>query len=492
MAAPALRRTAKSTPGGSTNQSWSPNSGSATKGELSDQGWTPNSGQASEGEPRSLAPMLASEHAQQPQPASNLMLMQDQTTQTGPQHQSVTSPVDQPQEAPVQYQPPGNDPIPLATETGSKYQPIRNGISGTTLAQCLSSVEGHTSRNIAAETMTPRCQPLPSCTTLPRHVDKLEADAASGLSAHSRLQTNANVLPVACAGQQFTHGEARLQQWSNRNSQRAHVHAQCVNGGVAHDHEVHPKQPTDQDAVEAVPRQRDCVTQAAADSEILLPITASSDRASTAAPADDEPSLFGREEAPRLDEEFLPMVQHGHVGQHQGSSRRHARTATTEIQVRTPASTTCHPPCHRAARSFLPSFRVSMEGSCAQPLAPLFFGRPFVIATESNCAHFLEARLDLFCPKTGRHSGPWFSLNATLLPVFSNSRKSAAEQKQSRVRKVATLAQSGERGRALAAARNAPPVPVTQQIVQEIQESLLYQSGPCCCCADPSFVSHHP
>ena len=340
--------------------------------------------------------------------------------------------------------------------------------------------------------MTPRCQPLPSCTTLPRHVDKLEADAASGLSAHSRLQTNANVLPVACAGQQFTHGEARLQQWSNRNSQRAHVHAQCVNGGVAHDHEVHPKQPTDQDAVEAVPRQRDCVTQAAADSEILLPITASSDRASTAAPADDEPSLFGREEAPRLDEEFLPMVQHGHVGQHQGSSRRHARTATTEIQVRTPASTTCHPPCHRAARSFLPSFRVSMEGSCAQPLAPLFFGRPFVIATESNCAHFLEARLDLFCPKTGRHSGPWFSLNATLLPVFSNSRKSAAEQKQSRVRKVATLAQSGERGRALAAARNAPPVPVTQQIVQEIQESLLYQSGPCCCCADPSFVSHHP
>ena len=34
---------------------------------------------------------------------------------------------------------------------------------------------------------------------------------------------------------------------------------------------------------------------------------------------------------------------------------------------------------------------------------------------------------------------------------------------------MATLARSGERGRALAAARNAPPVPVTEQVVQEIK-----------------------
>ena len=51
--------------------------------------------------------------------------------------------------------------------------------------------------------------------------------------------------------------------------------------------------------------------------------------------------------------------------------------------------------------------------------------------------------------KTGLLSGPRFVLFATL-PVFSTSRNSAAEQKQSRVRKVATLAPSGERGRALA------------------------------------------
>ena len=47
---------------------------------------------------------------------------------------------------------------------------------------------------------------------------------------------------------------------------------------------------------------------------------------------------------------------------------------------------------------------------------------------------------------------------------------------QSRVRKVATLARTGEKGRALAAARNAPPVPVTEPIVQEIKS--LYPADP--------------
>ena len=51
-------------------------------------------------------------------------------------------------------------------------------------------------------------------------------------------------------------------------------------------------------------------------------------------------------------------------------------------------------------------------------------------------------------------------------PLSSFSRKSAAEQKQSRVRS----------GRALAAARYAPPVPVTHQIVQEIKS--LYPADP--------------
>ena len=58
---------------------------------------------------------------------------------------------------------------------------------------------------------------------------------------------------------------------------------------------------------------------------------------------------------------------------------------------------------------------------------------------------------------TSQPCGPRFVPNAT-----------AAEHKQYRVRKVATLARSGERSRALAAARSAPPVRQSQsQFVQE-------------------------
>ena len=71
------------------------------------------------------------------------------------------------------------------------------------------------------------------------------------------------------------------------------------------DHEVHLKQPTDQDSDEAVARQRDCITQASADSGIILSLTASFDQASTAVLADDEPAMFGREEVLRFDEELM-------------------------------------------------------------------------------------------------------------------------------------------------------------------------------------------
>ena len=88
--------------------------------------------------------------------------------------------------------------------------------------------------------------------------------------------------------------------------------------------------------------------------------------------------------------------------------------------------------------------------------------------SDANCACFLETRLDLFW------SEDWPALWALVraechVAAFSPTRaRTEAEQTQARVRKVATLARAGEKGRALAAARNAPPVPVTRDIVQEI------------------------
>ena len=61
-------------------------------------------------------------------------------------------------------------------------------------------------------------------------------------------------------------------------------------------------------------------------------------------------------------------------------------------------------------------------------------------------------------------------------PVQNSVRRTEKQKTQSRIRKVATLARAGEKGRALAAARNAPPVPVTEQIVQEIKS--LYPVDP--------------
>ena len=106
----------------------------------------------------------------------------------------------------------------------------------------------------------------------------------------------------------------------------------------------------------------------------------------------------------------------------------------------------------------------------------LLLGRPAVNATESSCAQFLDARLELFWAEDW--SALWAMVRAEcdVAPVQNSVRRTEKQQIQSRIRKVATLARAGEKGRALAAARNAPQVPVTEQIVQEIKS--LYPVDP--------------
>ena len=225
--------------------------------------------------------------------------------------------------------------------------------------------------------MTPRCQPLSvrDIATPRRQVGgRCRKWAASCL-----------------CGQQFGHGEARLQQWSNRTSQRAYDHAQCVNGGVAHDHELHPKQPTDQDAVEYVTRQRDCVTQAAADSQILLPTTASSDQASTAAPADDEPSLFGREEALRLDEEIINFQRFDSIKEIRGTTDVHPlpRFRFAFQQTR-----------HAILRAIV---YPGPSSPASESAWKVLLGRPAINASESNCASASDpSGVVLACPEQTR------------------------------------------------------------------------------------------
>ena len=76
-----------------------------------------------------------------------------------------------------------------------------------------------------------------------------------------------------------------------------------------------------------------------------------------------------------------------------------------------------------------------------------------------------------------------------IAPVQDATRRTATQQKQSRVRKVATPTRSGETGRALAAARNAPPVPVAEQNVQEIKSLYPADPEPPSSCAQPQCAS---
>ena len=91
----------------------------------------------------------------------------------------------------------------------------------------------------------------------------------------------------------------------------------------------------------------------------------------------------------------------------------------------------------------------------------LLLGRDAVNAFESNCAHFLDARLELFWAEDWSALWAISRAECDVAPVQNTTRRTDKQQMQSRVRKVAALACTGEKGRALAASGNAPPVPVT-------------------------------
>ena len=277
-------------------------------------------------------------------------------------------------------------------------------------------------------------------------------------------------------GIRFTHGEARLQQWGNRETNHRYVHAHCVNGGLGHDHELHPKLADDQEAVDAVTRQRDTITRKAADTEVPLPFAQDPDQAPTAAPPDDERDLFGREEALRMDEEIMDFQWFEHVTWDSIKDLR----GTTYVQPPTRFRFALQQAQDTILRAIIHNNPTSLASESAWKALVLsswlLLGRPAVNASESNCAHFLDARFELFWAEDW--SALWAMVRAEcdVPPVQNTTRRTDKQQMQSRVRKVASLARTGEEGRALAAARNAPRVPVTEQIVQEIKS--LYPADP--------------
>ena len=221
--------------------------------------------------------------------------------------------------------------------------------------------------------------------------------------------TNASVLPAACVVSNSAMVK-RLQQWSNRNSLRANVHSQRVHGGVAHDHELHQSNPRIRTQLKPL---HDNV-EAAADSEALLHFAPVSDQASTAAPSEDDQSWTSS-----------------------GSMRSRGTASKTSVAPRTFSHrqdlslhyTRRNMPFYVPSRTRTPPSLASEPSWKALVLSSWsLLGKPAVNASESNFAHFLEARLDLFWAEDSPALWAMVRAECDVAPVSSAKRKTSTEQ----------------------------------------------------------------
>ena len=109
--------------------------------------------------------------------------------------------------------------------------------------------------------------------------------------------------------------------------------------------------------------------------------------------------------------------------------------------------------------TLLTGIRTSMEGSCAQ-LTPL--GSTRCQRVREQLCSLLGCQTATLLARRLVSTLAMVRAECDVAPAQNATRWTATEQKRSRIRKVATPARAGEKGRALAAARNAPPVPVTE------------------------------
>ena len=217
-----------------------------SRAKSSNQGWSPNSGQAAQDESGSFVDVLVSEQGQHSS-LSGLTLSQQQNQQAGSETQSASS-MDQLQNGLVQYQPSGTNLEPPTANALGKYQPAGN--NETPLArEDLNSdaIVNAQLTHLISRDDAPQGQDAPNASDVPMDLQcmisplrdaRLVEDAASGASVLSLQQANASVPPALCA----EYDSLMVRHHSSSGETAKHyVHAHCVNGGIGHDHELHPK-----------------------------------------------------------------------------------------------------------------------------------------------------------------------------------------------------------------------------------------------------------
>ena len=422
-----------------------------SRAKSSTQGWSPNSGQAAEDESGSFVDVLVSEQGQQSS-SSGLTLPQQQNQQAGSQTQSSSS-MDQLQNGLVQYQPSGSNPEPPTANALGQYQPAGN--NETPLARDdLNSdviVNAQLTHLINRDDATqgqdaPHVSdvPMPDVPTVqdiatPRRIIG-EDDAANGASVHNQPQVNASGLPVTCV-EYDSHMVKRV--YNNGATVKpittTYMHIVSMEGSVMIMNCSQSKPQIRMQLMQSPANEKPSPEQQRIQKFYSL-LLRDPDQASTAAPPDDERDLFGREEALRMDEEITDFQWFEHVTWDSIKDLR----GTTYVQPPTRFRFALEQAQHAILRAIVhnnPTSPASESAWKALVLSSwLLLGRPAVNASESNCAHFLDSRLELFWAEDW--SALWAMVRAEcdVAPVRNTTRRTDKQQMQSRIKKMHMIA----------------------------------------------------
>ena len=141
-----------------------------------------------------------------------------------------------------------------------------------------------------------------------------------------------------------------------------------------------------------------------------------------------KPQQFGREEAPRTDEEIMNFQWFDNV------TWDSILRGATHVQPPPRFKFALQQAQHAILRAIMhnnpsslasgPAWRALVLGSW------LLLGRPAVNASESNCGHCLDARLDLFWAEDWPALWAMVRAECDVAPVHSTTRRTTTEQNQ--------------------------------------------------------------
>ena len=174
---------------------------------------------------------------------------------------------------------------------------------------------------------------------------------------------------------------------------------------------------------------------------------------------DDENRTFDREEALRFDDEIMDFHWFSTVPWTDIKDLR----GTTYVQPPTRLRFALQQAQHAILRAIMYHDPSSPDSESAWKVLVLsswlLLGRPTENASDADCANYMEARLDLF--RLEEWPALWALVRAEcdVSTATQKCTKTKAEQTETRIRKVATLARAGEKRTSTSSGTERPTSP---------------------------------